>query len=96
MQQFSRRKGEANGQWKTFSENILYFEKDLLDDNTYDEIIGWINDKATEWNAKPTVIFYLAVAPQLAPGIAKNYPNKKFVRIQNTPVLFLKNHLVMI
>ena len=71
VQQFSRRKGEANGDWKTFSENILYFEKDLLDDKTYGDIIGWINDKATEWNAKPTVIFYLAVAPQLAPGIAQ-------------------------
>jgi glucose-6-phosphate 1-dehydrogenase len=45
VQQFSRRKGEANGEWKTFSESILYFEKDLLDDKTYDEIIRGINDK---------------------------------------------------
>ena len=70
-------KDEANGEWKTFSENILYFEKDLLDDKTYGEIIGWINDKATEWNAKPTVIFYLAVAPQLAPGIAQKLSDQK-------------------
>jgi glucose-6-phosphate 1-dehydrogenase len=71
VQQFSRRKGEANGQWKTFAENILYFEKDLLDEKTYGDITGWINDKAKEWNARPTVIFYLAVAPQLVPGIAQ-------------------------
>jgi glucose-6-phosphate 1-dehydrogenase len=77
VQQFSRRKDEANGDWKKFSENILYFEKDLLDDKTYGEIIGWINDKATEWNAKPTVIFYLAVAPQLAPGIAQKLSDQK-------------------
>jgi len=77
VQQFSRRKGEQNGEWKKFAENILYFEKDLLDDKTYGEIIGWINDKATEWNAKPTVIFYLAVAPQLAPGIAQKLADQK-------------------
>jgi glucose-6-phosphate 1-dehydrogenase len=77
VQQFSRRKGETNGAWKTFSENILYFEKDLLDNNTYSNIIGWINDKAKEWNTKPTVIFYLAVAPQLAPGIAQKLAEQK-------------------
>ena len=77
VQQFSRRKGEDNGHWKKFSENILYFEKDLLDDNTYSSIIGWINDKAREWNAKPTVIFYLAVAPQLAPGISQKLADQK-------------------
>jgi len=77
VQQFSRRKGEANGHWKIFSENILYFEKDLLDDSTYASIIGWINDKAKEWNAKPTVIFYLAVAPQLAPGISQKLADQK-------------------
>ena len=77
VRQFSRRKGEANGEWKTFSENILYFEKDLLNDKTYGDIIGWINEKATEWNAKPTVIFYLAVAPQLAPAIAQKLSEQK-------------------
>lgn len=71
VQQFSRRKEEHNGQWKNFAENVLYFEKDLQDDATYANIVGWINDKAKEWGAKPTVIFYLAVAPQLVPVIAQ-------------------------
>jgi glucose-6-phosphate 1-dehydrogenase len=74
---FPGRKGQEDGSWKKFSENILYFEKDLLDDNTYSNIIGWINDKAREWNAKPTVIFYLAVAPQLAPGISQKLADQK-------------------
>lgn len=77
VQQFSRRKGENDGTWKSFSENILYFEKDLKDDKTYQEIIGWISDKAQEWSARPTVIFYLAVAPQLAPGIAQKLSDQK-------------------
>lgn len=71
VKEFSRRKGEQNGTWKAFSESILYFEKDLLEDKTYDDIVGWINDKAKEWDAKPTVIFYLAVAPKLVPMIAQ-------------------------
>jgi len=91
VQQFSRRKGEADGSWKNFSENILYFEKDLLDDNTYGSIIGWINDKAKEWNAKPTVIFYLAVAPQLAPGISQKLADQKICTDpKNTRIVFEK------
>ena len=91
VQQFSRRKGEQNGEWKKFSENILYFEKDLLNDKTYGEIIGWINDKATEWKAKPTVIFYLAVAPQLAPGIAQKLADQKICYDpQHTRIVFEK------
>jgi glucose-6-phosphate 1-dehydrogenase len=77
VQQFSRRKGEANGTWKAFSENILYFEKDLQADQTYSDIIEWTNNKAKEWNARPTVIFYLAVAPQLVPVIAQNLASRK-------------------
>lgn len=77
VQQFSRRKGEQNGEWKKFSQNILYFEKDLLDDKTYSEVTGWINDKATAWKAKPVVIFYLAVAPQLASGIAQKLASQQ-------------------
>lgn len=91
VQQFSRRKGEVNGTWKSFSENILYFEKDLQDDNTYSNITGWINDKAKEWNAKPTVIFYLAVAPQLVPVIAQKLAGNKICTDQAlTRIVFEK------
>lgn len=77
VQQFSRRKGEVDGLWKSFAESILYFEKDLLDDSTYGHIHEWIGEKAKEWGAWPTSIFYLAVAPQLAPGIAEKLHQHK-------------------
>ena len=35
------------------------------------------NDKAAEWKVNPTVIFYLAVAPQLAPGIVQKLSDQK-------------------
>jgi len=71
IQQFSRRKNEIEEKWKLFSEKITYHELDLLQDDTYLKINEWINNKAAEWKAKPVVIYYLSVAPQLAPAIAQ-------------------------
>ncbi|MCW3119590.1 MAG: glucose-6-phosphate dehydrogenase [Chitinophagaceae bacterium] len=77
VQQFSRRKGEPNGQWKSFAEHVSYHELDLLNTETYTSLATWVNDKAKEWDAQPTVIFYLAVAPQLAPAIAVKLSEQK-------------------
>ncbi len=71
VQEFSRRKDEKDGQWEKFASNITYHELDLLDDATYKSVATWIEEKSTAWQEKPTVIFYLSVAPQLAPDIAK-------------------------
>ncbi|HEY6062365.1 MAG TPA: glucose-6-phosphate dehydrogenase [Chitinophagaceae bacterium] len=76
-QQFSRRKEELNTRWPEFAANLFYHELDLLADVTYDGIRTWINDKAKEWNSRPNVIFYMAVAPQLAPDIAKKLSEEK-------------------
>lgn len=77
VQQFSRRKDELNLQWQNFAANVSYYELDLLSDATYQKIASWINDKAKEWNAKPVVIFYMAVAPQMTPGITKKLSEQK-------------------
>ena len=77
VQEFSRRKDELNLQWKKFAVNVSYHELDLQDDATYQKIIAWIDNKAKEWNVKPNIIFYMAVAPQLAPAIAKKLSEQK-------------------
>src|SRR5882724_2783067 len=77
VQEFSRRKGETNGEWKSFAKNVSYHELDLLNTETYDSISTWVSDKAKEWNIQPNVIFYLAVAPQMAPDIAVKLSEKK-------------------
>jgi glucose-6-phosphate 1-dehydrogenase len=77
VQQFSRRKDELNMQWPKFAANVSYHELDLMADVTYDGITNWINDKSKEWSTKPNVIYYMAVAPQLAPNIAKKLSEKK-------------------
>ncbi|MBS1654836.1 MAG: glucose-6-phosphate dehydrogenase, partial [Bacteroidetes bacterium] len=71
VKQFSRRKDNIEEPWKKFSEKIFYHELDVNDDHTFELITQWINDKAKEWNTKPNIIYYMAVAPQLAPVIAQ-------------------------
>lgn len=71
IQQFSRRKGEQNGHWKDFSKNIQYLQMDAEDAAAYTKISDLVKAKEKEWGEHPNVIFYLAVAPQLVPDIAR-------------------------
>ena len=71
VQQFSRRKGEQNGHWKNFSDHISYLEMDAEDEGSYNKMAEVVKKYEEQWKIHPNVIFYLAVAPQLVPDIAK-------------------------
>jgi glucose-6-phosphate 1-dehydrogenase len=71
IQQFSRRKGEENGHWDDFSKHVFYLQMDAEKDNDYNKIGDLIRDKEAEMGVHPNVIFYLSVAPQLMPDIAR-------------------------
>lgn len=71
VQDFSRRKADVAEQWKDFTERVSYQMLDLTADKTYKSIGAKIKAYEAEWKAKPTVVFYLSVAPQLAPVIAQ-------------------------
>ncbi|MES1159594.1 MAG: glucose-6-phosphate dehydrogenase, partial [Bacteroidota bacterium] len=71
LQQFSRRKGEPNGHWEEFSQHISYLPMDAEKDGDYNKIAEMIKAKEAEMGEHPNVIFYLSVAPQLMPDIAK-------------------------
>jgi glucose-6-phosphate 1-dehydrogenase len=71
IQQFSRRKGESNGHWDEFSKNVSYLQMDAEKDGDYSKIADIIKAKEAEIGEHPNVIFYLSVAPQLMPDIAK-------------------------
>ncbi len=91
VSEFSRRKENLEENWKKFSSVITYHEMDLLADEPYVKMTGWINDKAREWGEMPNVIFYLAVAPQLAPGIAKKLSEQKMcINSKTTRMVFEK------
>lgn len=67
---FSRRKEAIDETWKAFSPHIDYIKADLEKDETYQEMAAKVSEKEKQWNAKATIIFYMSVAPQLAPMIA--------------------------
>src|SRR5262249_39047043 len=69
--EFSRRKEDGNGEWKNFSQRISYLQMDAEDKNAYGRIIDCVKELEQQWGTHPNIIFYLAVAPQLVPDIAK-------------------------
>lgn len=71
VQKFSRRKEEVKHSWSRFAQHLQYGQYDLTDDKSYTAIGKQIKKTKAEWKEEPTVIFYLSVAPQLAPLIAK-------------------------
>lgn len=71
IQQFSRRKGEQNGKWAAFSNHISYLQMDASIEADYQKIAEIVKQKELEYGEHPNVIFYLAVAPQMVPGIAQ-------------------------
>ena len=69
IQQFSRRKDE--NKWQEFSERISYIQMDAENQEAYNKITDCIKQLKDKWGNHPNIIFYLAVAPQLVPDIAK-------------------------
>jgi glucose-6-phosphate 1-dehydrogenase len=91
VKEFSRRTNEIDTRWKSFAERISYYELDLAADETYQKLGTYIQDKAKEWNTQPSVIFYLAVAPQLAPMIAQKLSEQHLCEnAKNTRMVFEK------
>lgn len=77
IQQFSRRKGEANGHWQDFSQHVSYLQMDAENEADYQKIVEIVKTKEQEFGQHPNVIFYMAVAPQLVPDIAKKLGKMK-------------------
>lgn len=91
IKQFSRQTDMIDEKWKEFAPKITYQSMDLEDDASYVNMANWIKEKGKEWKVEPVVIFYLAVAPQLAPDIAKKLSAKHICQdTHNTRLVFEK------
>ena len=77
IKQFSRRKNVADDQWQSFSQHISYLKMDAEKDEKYTGISELVQKKQTEFGEHPNIIFYMAVAPQLVPDIAKKLGKEK-------------------
>jgi glucose-6-phosphate 1-dehydrogenase len=73
----SRRADAIKTAWKEFAPAIHYLQADLESDKTYKAINSFIKEAEEEWKDKATVIYYMSVAPQLAPVIAEKLHKAK-------------------
>ncbi|MGN6165220.1 MAG: glucose-6-phosphate dehydrogenase [Flavisolibacter sp.] len=71
IEEHSRRPGCIQIAWKEFSSHIEYSKADLENDRTYKTIGSRIRKIEEEWKTKVTTVYYMSVAPQLAPVIAE-------------------------
>ncbi|GAB2543147.1 glucose-6-phosphate dehydrogenase [Spirosoma aerophilum] len=72
VQSFSRRKNGPEDIWASFSKTITYLQMDAGDAGAYTKLSDYVSTKENEWGVPANIVFYLAVAPQLVPGIATN------------------------
>ncbi|SDM23189.1 glucose-6-phosphate dehydrogenase [Siphonobacter aquaeclarae] len=77
INQFSRRGKADEAKWAEFSKHVAYQVSDINDFETYKEFGRRIDHYSKEWNAKPNVIYYLAVSPNFFPVIAENISKAK-------------------
>ncbi len=73
---FSRRKDEDR-KWTEFGGKLSYIQMDAGDEKAYNPIVEIVKQKEQEFGERPTLIFYMAVAPQLVPVIIKNLDSVK-------------------
>ncbi|MEO9003422.1 MAG: glucose-6-phosphate dehydrogenase, partial [Ginsengibacter sp.] len=79
LDNFSRIK-DSDGKWKEFSKNISYLKMDINDAASYDKIAQIAKEKEKQAGTRPTVVFYMAVAPQLVPEIIKHIGNMEICK----------------
>jgi glucose-6-phosphate 1-dehydrogenase len=77
VMEFSRRQDELKSQWPKFSKHVDYTRLDLTADKSYITLASQVKKIEKEWKEEANVIFYLSVAPQLAPAIAKKLSSSK-------------------
>src|SRR3954463_8050516 len=77
IEEHSRRKDNIDQTWKEFSPCIEYMRADLEDEKSYKAMGAHIKELEDKWKSKPVVIFYMSVAPQLAPDIVARLHNTK-------------------
>ncbi len=77
IEEHSRRKDCIRIAWKEFSANIEYMKADLEADKTYRSIVTHVKKNEEAWKQHANLIFYMSVAPQLAPEIARKLHKAK-------------------
>jgi glucose-6-phosphate 1-dehydrogenase len=80
VEEHSRRKEEVKTSWKEFASSIEYMQADLSNDSTYKNMLTRVHKAEEVWKSKPTLVYYMSVAPQLAPTIAEKLHKSKLTQ----------------
>jgi len=91
IEEFARRKDHLKKYWAEFSKNIEYTRHDLMQDSSYRSMSSRIKRQDKLWGENSNIVYYLSVAPQLAPVIAQKLHNSKLCTDpQKTRLVFEK------
>ena len=91
INEFSRSGKAKKEQWNKFSKSVFYQASDINNAETYKEFATRIDGLTKEWGKTPTVIYYLAVSPNLFPVIAENIAKAKLAgNIDKTRIVIEK------
>ncbi|MCO5284915.1 MAG: glucose-6-phosphate dehydrogenase [Chitinophagaceae bacterium] len=89
VSQFSRNKpGEES--WAAFSKHISYIKMDINEKSHYEQLEKIVDAHKQKYNETPSVVFYMAVAPQLVPVIIKPLSELKFCHEVRTTRLVIE------
>ena len=77
VEEHSRRPGCVKIAWKEFAPCIEYMQADLENDKTYRSMFERVKEAQPSWSEEANLVFYMSVAPQLAPTIAERLHKAK-------------------
>lgn len=77
IEEHSRRNHIDKISWQQFSACVEYVQGDSTTDKVYKTIVNRLKKAELQWKEKATGIYYMSVAPQLAPVIAQKLHNAK-------------------
>jgi glucose-6-phosphate 1-dehydrogenase len=80
VEEHSRRPGCVKIAWKEFAPTVEYLKADLESDATYKTLAKRAEKAEKDWGGKVNLIFYMSVAPQLAPTIAEKLHSFKLTK----------------
>lgn len=82
VNQFSRKGKAKKEDWAKFSAHITYEAADITDPETFKPFGKLIEKYKKEWEQKPSIVYYCAVAPHFFSTIAENISKGK---LENDP-----------
>ncbi|MCO6496591.1 MAG: glucose-6-phosphate dehydrogenase [Chitinophagaceae bacterium] len=90
VNQFSRNKPDEKS-WNSFAKHISYIQMDINEKSRYEQLEKIVNDFKAKHKEDPSIVFYMAVAPQLVPVIIKPLSELSFCHeIRTTRIVIEK------